>query len=139
MEKQKELVKAIINEDYNETYNILCEINENDDGVKYVEYLINFMMENPDIDYGMPGPIVHFIEKYPIDYYVGYLIEAIEKKPNDTLLWMLNRITNITVGSDRDRYIEILKHTSERNDIDDITREGALQFYRFQISTSMGE
>lgn len=137
MERQKELIEAILNEDFNETYNILQEISENDNGVKYIEFLINFMMENSDIDYGMPGPIVHFIEKYPIDYYVGYLIEAIEKKPNDTLLWMLNRITNITVGSDRDRYIEILKHTGERNDIDDITREGALQFYRFQISTSM--
>ena len=29
----------------------------------YIEWILHFMEENPKIDYGMPGPLVHFMEK----------------------------------------------------------------------------
>lgn len=134
MDKKNELIEAILNEDFNETYNILQDINNAGNGNIYVEFLITFIMENPDIDYGMPGPIVHFIEKHPIDFYIGFLLKAIEQKPNDTLLWMLNRIINISVGSEKEQYIELLKITMEREDVDEIIKDVAKRFYAYQTS-----
>ncbi|MEI3321417.1 MAG: hypothetical protein V8R92_00525 [Eubacterium sp.] len=137
MDKKKKLVEAILDEDFDKTFNILQEIYNNDNGSTYVEFLIIFIMDNPDIDYGMPGPIVHFIEKYPIDYYISLLLKTIEQKPNDTLLWMLNRITNVSDGSKKEKYIEIFKYTIERKDIDEMTRDAAIRFYKYQSSSNV--
>lgn len=131
MEIKKKLVDAILNEDFDETYNIL-EAVYNEGKENYVENLINFMMDNSDVDYGMPGPVVHYIEKYPTDFYVLYLLKAIEQKPNDTLLWMLNRIVNETYDENKEKYINIFKETIERKDIDDMTRKVATGFYNYQ-------
>lgn len=59
MSNQKKLTEAIIKEDFFETSEILEEMYNNAVGEEYVEVLINFMSDNPDIDYGMTGPIVH--------------------------------------------------------------------------------
>ena len=132
MDLSKELVDAILNEDFDKTYSILEENYKNCKNEDYVESLINFIMSHPDIDYGMPGPVVHYIEKYPTDYYVVKLLKAIEQKPNDTLLWMLNRIVNDTYDENKEKYISIFKNTIERKDIDDITKEVAERFYNYQ-------
>ena len=132
MDLSKELVDAILNEDFDRTYSILEENYKNCKNEDYVESLINFIMSHPDIDYGMPGPVVHYIEKYPTDYYVVKLLKAIEQKPNDTLLWMLNRIVNDTYDENKEKYISIFKNTIERKDIDDITKEVAEKFYNYQ-------
>ena len=137
MNDQKKLEEAILKEDFFETSEILDEIYNNGIGEEYVEFLINFMSDNPDIDYGMPGPIVHFIEKHPIEYYLGFLLKAIEKKPNGTLLWMLNRITNVADKISKEKYTDVFKKTAERKDIDAITKDTALEFYQFQKENDM--
>lgn len=137
MNNQNKLVEVILAEDFFETSEILDEMYNNEIGEEYVEFLINFMSDNPNIDYGMPGPIVHFVEKYPIEYYLGFLLEAIEKKPNSTLLWMLNRITNVADKISKENYIDVFKRTMERKDIDAITKDTALRFYEFQKEIDM--
>lgn len=137
MNNQKKLVEAILEENFLETSEILDEMYNNETGEECVEFLINFMSDNPNIDYGMPGPIVHFIEKYPIEYYLEFLLKAIAKKPNDTLLWMLNRITNVADNINREKYIDVFKKTAERKDIDAVTKDTALQFYKFQTEENM--
>lgn len=137
MNNQKKLVEAILKEDFFETSEILDEMYNNETGEEYVEFLINFMSDNPNIDYGMPGPIVHFIEKYPIEYYLGFLLKAIETKPNATLLWMLNRITNVADKINKEKYVDVFKKTTERKDVDAVTKDTALQFYKFQMEENM--
>ena len=137
MDNQKKLVEAILKEDFFETSEILDELYNNETGEEYVEFLINFMSDNPDIDYGMPGPIVHFIERYPIEYYLGFLLKAIETKPNVTLLWMLNRITNVADKINKEKYIDVFEKTAERKDIDAVTKDTALEFYKFQKEENM--
>ena len=137
MNNQKKLTEAILKEDFFETSEILDELYNNETGEEYVEFLINFMSDNPNIDYGMPGPIVHFIEKYPIEYYLGFLLKAIETKPNATLLWMLNRITNVADKINKEKYVDVFRKTTERKDIDAVTKDTALQFYKFQMEENM--
>lgn len=137
MDNPKKLVEAILEENFLETSEILDEMYNNETGEEYVEFLIDFMSDNPNIDYGMPGPIVHFIERYPVEYYLGFLLKAIAKKPNDTLLWMLNRITNVADNINREKYIDVFKKTAERKDIDAVTKDTALRFYKFQTEENM--
>lgn len=64
-----ELIKAISAEDFYETEEVLEKVTQEDDSIEYVKSLLKYMEENPYIDYGMPGPIVHYIENY---YQKGY-------------------------------------------------------------------
>lgn len=133
MSYKEQLKRAIVKEDFYETNDILEEIYNCNEGEEYIQYLINFMRDNPMIDYGMPGPVVHFIEKYPQDKYKIFLLSALNEKPNCHLLWMLNRITNIANESDRKKYIEVFRIILERKDIDEVIRNDAKGFYEFQL------
>ncbi|MBQ4220938.1 MAG: hypothetical protein II666_15450 [Butyrivibrio sp.] len=54
--------------------------------------LFVFMENNPNIDYGMPGPIVHFMESYYKKGYEDELLKSVKRKPTQHTVWMLNRI-----------------------------------------------
>ena len=69
MKYYKELTAAIISEDFYLTDEIISKIKTEDDSIEYVTMILTFMENNPDIDYGMPGPIVHYVEKYCQDRY----------------------------------------------------------------------
>lgn len=65
-----------------------------DVGFEAVEPVLRFMEEHPSIDFGSPGALVHFIEKF---YHHGYeekLLESIVRKPIGHTVWMLNRVIN---------------------------------------------
>ncbi len=92
--------------------------------------LINFIAENPHLEFGSPGPVIHFLERK--GHYESELIHATYKKPNWYLLWMLNRCINDS-SEYRDEMLKALKFTAERTDIDDSIAEDARDFYEFQL------
>lgn len=49
------------------------------DAFNYIEPLLRFMEDNPELDYGQPGPIVHFMEGF--DGYEKLLVESIKRMP----------------------------------------------------------
>jgi hypothetical protein len=61
-----------------------------------VEPILRFMEEHPTLDYGMPGPLVHFIEGFYLKGYEEKLIESVSRKPTMMTVWMLNRVLNGT-------------------------------------------
>jgi hypothetical protein len=63
-------------------------------GVESVEPILHFMEEHPDLDYGMPGPLVHFTENFYLKGYEEKLVESVARKPTMMTVWMLNRILN---------------------------------------------
>ena len=65
-----ELKNAILDEDFYLTNDILERLKAEENGESYIHDLMEFMSENPALDYGMPGPIIHFIESYGIDKYI---------------------------------------------------------------------
>jgi hypothetical protein len=69
-------------------------------GIETVEPILRFMEEHPDIDFGMPGPLVHFVERFHGKGYEGKLVESIERRPTPLTVWMLNRIINGTKSLD---------------------------------------
>jgi hypothetical protein len=68
-------------------------------GVESVEPILRFMEEHPELEYGMPGPLVHFIEEFHLKGYEERLIESVGRRPTMLTVWMLNRVLNGTKES----------------------------------------
>lgn len=69
-----------------------------DVGFESVEQILRFMEEHPELDYGSPGPLVHFIEEIYMKGYQEYeevLIGSVNRRPTIMTVWMLNRLLNI--------------------------------------------
>ena len=132
MNYKEELENAILSENLYETNDILEKIVNEQKGKEYLEYLINLIADNPNIDFGIPGTVVHFIERYPEEEYVSYLIIALNDKPNSLLLWMLNRIVNEPNCTKKEEYIMIFDKISKRKDIDMSIRNNAKGYFDFQ-------
>jgi hypothetical protein len=70
-------------------------------GLDAIEPILRFMEENRDIDFGVPGALVHFVERFYEKGYEQKLIDSIHSKPTPHTVWMLNRIINGTNSPER--------------------------------------
>lgn len=102
------------------------KIEESDLGINAVEPLIKLMERHPLADFGVPGAIVHFVEKYYNKGYEDILYQSIKRSPSMHTVWMLNRICN-DKNSD-DKFRKLLAETAQRNDIDDAIAKSAKEF-----------
>lgn len=78
-------------------------------GPEALEPVLRFMEAHPDIDYGMPGSLVHFVETFFRKGYEAKLVESIVRKPTAHTVWMLNRLINGTQGHEQSRYIQLME------------------------------
>jgi hypothetical protein len=69
-------------------------------GIEAIEPILRFMEEYPAIDFGAPGPLVHFIERFHGKGYDEKLVESVRRKPTSLTVSMLNRLINGTNASD---------------------------------------
>jgi hypothetical protein len=65
-------------------------------GVETVEPILRFMEENSGIDFGAPGALVHFVERFYRSGYEDKLVESVQRRPTGHTVWMLNRVINGT-------------------------------------------
>ncbi len=72
-----------------------------DVGEEAIEPILRFMETHPAIDYGTPGPLVHFVEKFPPDVRETELLRSLERRPTAHTAWMLHRVINGTAGTAR--------------------------------------
>ena len=125
------LTENIKKEDFEAIYEILNIIKE-EDSMLYIEWILHFMEENPKIDYGMPGPLVHFMEKKYKKGYEKLLLESIKRKPTEHTVWMLNRILNDVNLEDRNVYMDVLKAIVKDSKYDEELRSLAKEFLEDQ-------
>lgn len=93
-----------------EQYGLTDEWNAAGVGVESVEPILRFMEDHPDLDYGMPGPLVHFVERFHRKGYESKLVDSVERKPTSHTLWMLNRLINGTdEGEERRRFVDLME------------------------------
>lgn len=102
------------------------KIEESDLGINAVEPLIKFMERHPLADFGVPGAIVHFVEKYYKKGYEDILYQSIKRSPAMHTVWMLNRICNDK--NSHDKFKKLLAETADRNDIDHAIAKSAKEF-----------
>ena len=101
------------------------EIEEHYNQLDSVQPLLRLMERHPLTDFGSPGPIVHFVERF---YKKGYeeLLLSLKRMPTLHTVWMLNRLIN---GTDQaEVYLDLLKEISENASYNKEIREEALHF-----------
>ncbi len=98
--------------------NRLDKIKNEENPMDYFEDLFMFMENNPNIDYGMPGPIVHFMESYYKKGYEDELLKSVKRKPTQRTVWMLNRVLNDVNLIGREKYIGVMEEAIKRTDVD---------------------
>jgi hypothetical protein len=86
-------------------YEITDELVKLENSFEAIEPIIKLIESNPDVDFGNPGPLVHFLEEFDEKQYDEKLVKSICKNPTGHTLFMLNRIIN---GIDSDRKKEYL-------------------------------
>lgn len=95
-------------------------------GIEAVTPLLELMERHPMDDFGMPGAIVHFVERFYKNGYEELLIESVKRRPAMHTVWMLNRVMN---GSEnKNDYLEIMKEVTERSDVEEAIRNSASEF-----------
>ena len=120
MDKIEEIKKEIEIIDTIDDSNIsdldaLCEDiielnNEGWDTAILMDPLLRILEKNSDFDFGMPGQIVHTLEKHYKKGLEEELFKSLNRKPTFYTLWMLNRILNGTSDTkEKESYMEMLK------------------------------
>ena len=132
MKYSEEVRTAILSEDFYETNEVLAKVREEADSFEYVSFILRLMEENPNLDFGVPGPAVHFVEKFFQKGYEELLLESVNRRPTIHTLWMLNRIINSPALKDKEKYLSALKSISENENELDSVREEARSFLSFQ-------
>lgn len=95
-------------------------------GIEAVVPLLQLMERHPLNDFGAPGAIVHFVERFYKKGYEELLIESIKRRPSMHTVWMLNRIIN---GSENSKvYIEIMNNIINCNDVEEEIKNEARNF-----------
>ena len=106
------------------------EIEEHYNQLDSVEPLLRLMERHPLTDFGSPGPIVHFVERFYKKGYEEELLLSLKRMPTLHTVWMLNRLINRT--DQAEVYLELLNGISENASYDREIREEALHFLSLQ-------
>ncbi len=100
-------------------YDIVEEIEKYDNSFDAVELILKLIEANPLADFGTPGPLIHFVEKY---YKIGYeekLVESVKNSPNAHNLFMLNRVINGVEAEEKEVYLSVLDEIIENKFLDE--------------------
>lgn len=104
-------------EDLQEVESVLTEM---DDAL--IEPLFRLFERYPYFNFGNPGRIVHYLEKFDNNTYAPLLYASIRRVPTEYNIWMLNRFLNSLDTSEKSEGIVILEETLKK-DIDEGLRE----------------
>lgn len=114
IKKEIEIIDTIDDSNINDL-DALCEDiielnNEGWDTAILMDPLFRILEKNSDFDFGMPGQIVHTLEKHYKKGLEEELFKSLNRKPTFYTLWMLNRIINGTSDTkEKEGYMEMLK------------------------------
>lgn len=93
--------------------------------------IFRFMEQNPEADFGSPGPIVHNLEA--LGGYEPALLESVQRTPIPHTLWMINRILNSPLPeSERTQWRAALESVARDESVPRYVREEALDFLDHQ-------
>lgn len=112
-----------------ETEDLFAQLAPDAPNFPLVRVLLEFMEENPGLDYGSPGPLAHFVEKYFGRGFERELVESLERHATPPTTWMLNRLINGTKEPrERARLVDLMRAIERSRDTDAETRERAKRF-----------
>ena len=114
------LEKSIMQDDFIDvTYDIIEEIEEREDAFEAIQPIFKLMEEYPNVNFGSPGPLVHFVEKFYKNGYEEKLVESLKRQPTQHTVWMLNRVINGSQGERKAYFINVLDSIIAFPNLDD--------------------
>ena len=87
----------------------LIELENNFDAIQPILELIE---RSPDIDYGGPGPLGHFLERHTKKGYEELLLKSIDRKPTIYTLDLLHRLVTDKENPNHKTYLDLMKKVS---------------------------
>lgn len=107
-----------------ESESLTEEWTTNGAGTETIEPILLFMESHPSLDFGRPGPLVHFVERFYGRGYEQRLIQSIQRRPTALTAWMLNRVINGTKDADkRTSLIDLMEKAGGNPLVDQETRD----------------
>lgn len=98
-------------------------------GFEAVRPVLEFMEHRPEIDFGSPGALVHFIERYWRKGYEAEVLRSVARQPTEHTVWLLNRLIN---GEEdlptRVELMDAMRRVKADVAVDEVTRAAAIQF-----------
>jgi hypothetical protein len=132
---RQELEKIALAQDYIEAGQIsdvlIDQLKQLPDAISAVPIILEFMEQHPTFDFGVPGPLVHFAEKFYRKGYEDMLCVSFARRPTVHTVLMMHRLINGTSGELKQKYIGFLELASRRQDIDESSRDSALQYFKY--------
>lgn len=130
----EKLYDSVLHEDFKRiSNNIIKELEEIPNAFDAIEPILKLMEANPNVDFGMPGPLVHFVEKFYKNGYEEKLIYSLQRQPTNPTVWMLNRIINGSGKEQKNFYIEVLENIAVSQTTDESVKLLAQHFKSLNI------
>lgn len=95
----------------------ISAINNYPNQFELVEPILNLISANPQVNFGMPGDLVHFVEHFYHHGYESLLIKSVEKGPTPHNIWMLHRCFNSVSDPLHDEYKKVADTLLASSDI----------------------
>ena len=76
---------------------------------EFVEPILEIISTNPSVNFGMPGDLVHFVEKFYKKGYEELLINSVRKNPTSHNILMLHRCYNDIKNPNRNEFAKVVK------------------------------
>ena len=99
-------------------------------GSASIEPLLFFIEEHPLVDFGFPGTIVHYLERFYKQGYEEKLIDSLNRRPTRHTVFMINRLINGTTH--KEEYLLLMNAIIHRNDVEQEIKDDAQEFLDFQ-------
>jgi hypothetical protein len=82
-------------------------------GAEIIEPVLRVLESHPTKDFGIPGPLVQFVERFLGKGYEEELIDSLKRRPTRNTVLMLSRLIFCVRGSNRKKYINIMMESRE--------------------------
>lgn len=92
-------------------------INTYSNPYELVAPILEIIADNPSVDFGMPGELVHFVEQFYKNGYEELLIASVSEKPTPHNIWMLHRCYNDINNPQRDKFAEVIRELKNEESI----------------------
>lgn len=116
-------------------YDIVDIMEQNQMGIEAVQPIIELMEKYPLVEFGSPGALTHFIEKFYKEnsqFYEELLLQSILKQPTVHTVWLLNRVINGTKTENCKELIQALKSVSTNKSIHHEVQKVAVNFLKYR-------
>lgn len=94
---------------YDMDKDLIDAIHQYPEPFELVAPILQIIAENPQVDFGTPGELVHFVEQFYKKGYEELLISSVRKNPTPHNIWMVHRCYNDIGNPEHKKFAELMR------------------------------